>query len=206
MYKTFLSVAFKPDIMPMATTGTLPNKSCMFFIDGGYLREYLKETYPNDEITPIGLMAFVNYLDGFPREIKNAELVRVHYYDAMVDETEVELRREQMSYFDKLQLNVSWCEVKLGRCIKTKDGYRQKGVDILIAIDMLSKAYENHYDIAVLVAGDDDFVDLVRAVKDAGKIVFGAFMEKNVSKRLIKSLDFRICLKDKDLAMLIASK
>ena len=73
-----------------------------------------------------------------------------------------------------------------------KDGsgsYKQKGVDILMAIDMLTKAYESHYDVAVLLAGDDDLVDLVKAVKDAGKRVYGAFFKASCSKRLRDSFD-----------------
>jgi uncharacterized LabA/DUF88 family protein len=46
-------------------------------------------------------------------------------------------------------------------------------VDTLIAIDMISKAYENHYDVDILLAGDDDFLDVVNAVKNAGKRVYG---------------------------------
>lgn len=80
-----------------------------------------------------------------------------------------------------------------------KDGrgtFRQKGVDTLIALDMLSKAYENHYDSAILVAGDDDFLDVVHAVKNAGKKVYGAFFEKHISQDLKDSFDRRIHLVD----------
>lgn len=41
------------------------------------------------------------------------------------------------------------------------------GVDTLIAIDTVTKAYQNHYDVAVLLEGDDDFIDVVKAMKNA---------------------------------------
>ena len=66
---------------------------------------------------------------------------------------------------------------------------KQKGVGTLIAIDMLSKTYENHYDVAVLISGDHDFLDLVRAVKNTGKQVFGVFSEKTTSSDLKDSFD-----------------
>ena len=53
---------------------------------------------------------------------------------------------------------------------------------------MLSKAYENHYDIAILLSGDDDFLDIVTAVKDAGKRVFGTFIEGHISEVLKEGL------------------
>ncbi|MBS7648435.1 NYN domain-containing protein [Candidatus Bathyarchaeota archaeon] len=83
--------------------------------------------------------------------------VRVlYYYDTIVDETEQEKRQEQNSFFSIIR-SMPLCTVRLGQLIKTEEGYRQKGVDILMAIDMLSKAYENQYDITILLAGDGDF-------------------------------------------------
>ena len=43
---------------------------------------------------------------------------------------------------------------------------------------MLSHAHKGNYDIAILVAGDDDYVPLVRAVKAEGCRVVLWFFEK----------------------------
>ena len=49
--------------------------------------------------------------------------------------------------------NTDRFDVRLGHAIITGDlEFRQKGVDLLIGIDMINKAYEKQYDIAVLVA------------------------------------------------------
>ena len=45
----------------------------------------------------------------------------------------------------------------------------EKKVDIQIAIDMVSLAYENAYDTALLVSGDGDFVPVLKKVKELGK-------------------------------------
>ena len=47
----------------------------------------------------------------------------------------------------------------------------EKKVDIQMAIDIVSLAYENAYDIAVLVSGDGDFVPVVSKIKELGKNV-----------------------------------
>src|SRR5262245_6026602 len=52
---------------------------------------------------------------------------------------------------------------------------RSKGVDIALTKDMLSHAFLNNYDAAVLVAGDGDYMPLVEEVKRLGKIVYVAF-------------------------------
>ena len=55
---------------------------------------------------------------------------------------------------------------------------------------MLSKAYLNHYDTAILVGGDDDFLDIVQAVKNnTGKKVVGAYFQHNVSSALADNVD-----------------
>ncbi len=59
-----------------------------------------------------------------------------------------------------------------------KEGRREekaKGVDIMLTKDVLSHAFMDNYDIAVLVAGDGDYVPLVNEVKRLGKQVCVAF-------------------------------
>ena len=176
----------------------------MIFIDGGYLREGLKKEFDDDRISLEGFQSLVLYLVGLVGYAKiKGELIRTYYYDAIVDETEKEKRQEQSSFFTMMR-NLPFCTVRLGRLVKTGEGYRQKGVDIMMAIDMLSKAYANHYEIAILLAGDGDFVDLVEAVKDAGKRIYGAYLEEHVSENLLEGFDLPIMLTREQLKWLIS--
>jgi uncharacterized LabA/DUF88 family protein len=52
---------------------------------------------------------------------------------------------------------------------------RSKGIDITLTKDMLSHAFLDHYQDAVLVAGDGDYIRLVDQVKRLGKRVYVAF-------------------------------
>jgi uncharacterized LabA/DUF88 family protein len=54
---------------------------------------------------------------------------------------------------------------------------KAKGVDIALTKDMLSHAFRNNYDIAVLVAGDGDYLPVVEEVKRLGKLVYVWFFE-----------------------------
>jgi len=175
----------------------------MIFIDGGYLREGLRMNFKDDRISVEGFQNLIWYLMNLVGygNIKG-ELIRTYYYDAIVNESEKEKREEQKLFFDTLRA-APFCTVRLGRLVKTVEGYRQKGVDILMAIDMITKAYENQYDIAILLAGDGDFVDLVEAVKDAGKRIYGAYLEEHVSKDLLERLDVRVNLPENVLKRLI---
>jgi uncharacterized LabA/DUF88 family protein len=66
----------------------------------------------------------------------------------------------------------------------------EKKVDIRIAIDMVSFAYEDKYDIAALVSGDGDFLPVIKKLKDLEKQVeIWAFKYSlaNVLKKIITS-------------------
>jgi uncharacterized LabA/DUF88 family protein len=58
---------------------------------------------------------------------------------------------------------------------KPKNRSATKGVDIALTTDLLSNAYRDNYDAAVLIAGDGDYVPLVEEVKRLGKVVHVAF-------------------------------
>jgi uncharacterized LabA/DUF88 family protein len=58
------------------------------------------------------------------------------------------------------------------------DQQKSKGVDISLCKDVLSHAFQDHYDAAVLIAGDGDYVPLVEEVKRLGKLVHVWFFER----------------------------
>jgi uncharacterized LabA/DUF88 family protein len=61
---------------------------------------------------------------------------------------------------------------------KDKDK-KAKGVDIALSKDLLGHAHLDNYDVAVVVAGDGDYVPLVEEVKRLGKVVYGAFFKRH---------------------------
>lgn len=52
--------------------------------------------------------------------------------------------------------------------------YVEKQVDVLIAVDLVSLAHQDGYDVAYLLSADGDFVPAVREVQRLGKRVFAA--------------------------------
>ncbi len=70
----------------------------------------------------------------------------------------------------------------------------QKGVDTLIATDMVSMAFLGHYDIAFLVSGDGDLAPAVEAVKAAGKQIIVAAFSRSRSTAVGNAADHEIVL------------
>ena len=50
----------------------------------------------------------------------------------------------------------------------------EKAVDVMIAVDMVSLAHQDKYDVAYLVSADGDFTPAVKEVRDTGRQVFVA--------------------------------
>jgi hypothetical protein len=55
---------------------------------------------------------------------------------------------------------------------------KSKGVDITLTKDVLAHAFQDHYDIAMLFAGDGDYVPLIEEVKRRGKNVYVGFFAR----------------------------
>lgn len=62
-------------------------------------------------------------------------------------------------------------------CMFKRVDSREKGVDIALAKNMLVNAFSGSMSVAVLVAGDSDYVELVEEVKRYGCLVVGVFLE-----------------------------
>ena len=65
----------------------------------------------------------------------------------------------------------------------------EKGVDIMVATYLLRLAWEDRYDVGILVSGDGDFAYAVQAVKDLGKHVEIAAFPSNLSGELANVSD-----------------
>ena len=187
------------------------------FIDGYYLEKKVREKKWTDKREE-GLK--YQYIPNFlvqqtQRGSIRPQLERAYYYNALPnlkdldnikdkqDRENIKKKMEEIIQkneprFDAMRL-LDMFDVRLGRLVYSKNGEpRQKGVDSLIAIDMLSKAFRNQYDEAILLAGDSDFIEVVKAVKDTGVKVAGAFFKDNTSKELIQSFDKQIVLDNLD--------
>ena len=71
----------------------------------------------------------------------------------------------------------------------SSQGVAEKKVDINIAVDIISLAYENAYDTAVLVSGDGDFVPVVKRLKEIGKSVEVWAFKYSLANTLKKELE-----------------
>lgn len=136
---------------------------------------------------------------------KGRKLIRTYYYNApLKQQYDREKYQSQQRFFERLK-RTPYVSLKLGRLIYHQGApVAEKGVDIKIAVDMLRYAYEDTYDVAILVSGDGDFEDAIEAVKDRGKHVELAYFT-NAARQLIDACDVFIQL-NKDVLKPVFTK
>jgi len=170
------------------------NERVMIFIDGSNLYHSLKGFINRTDID-IGKLS--------KKMLDKRRLVRIYYYNAKVGLKEEPQRyRDQQAFFTSVS-GIPYSELRLGRLVyhnwPNSPPY-EKGVDIQLATDMITHSFKNNYDVAVLVAGDNDFVGALQAVKDNGKNVEVAlFGKERTSFRLRMVADKVITINSKYL-------
>lgn len=76
----------------------------------------------------------------------------------------------QKKLFEDLEGN-SFIELKTTPLKQSGAEVYQKGVDVLLATDLVNLAHTNAYDVAIVLSGDTDLIEAVKLVKSLGKTV-----------------------------------
>ncbi len=152
------------------------------FIDGSNLYHALRSNFRRHDLN---FAEFTSKLSGSRR------LFRTYYYNVLQDQNQrPEGYREQQEFLDILR-KTPYLEVRLGGTKKAQGIQVEKGIDIMLATDLLYFAWNDFYDVAVLVSGDADFAYALQAVKNMGKHAEVAYFESGVSKDLLNIADNR---------------
>jgi uncharacterized LabA/DUF88 family protein len=156
------------------------------FIDGSNLYHALRD---NCKRYDLNFAEFARKLCGERR------LFRIYYYNILQDQAQrPDGYREQQEFLDALR-KTPYLEVRLGRTKLQQGVPVEKGVDIMLATDLLHYGWKGLYETAILVSGDADFAYALQTVKDMGKHVEVAYFESNISKDLLGVADYQHLLK-----------
>jgi len=151
------------------------------FIDGSNLYHSLEE---NCGRADLDFNAFVHKL------LDGRSLFRTYYYNVLQDAEKGQAAQDQQKFLSSLY-NIPNFEVRLGTSKYRGDVLVEKGVDIMLATDLLQFGWRGLYDFAILVSGDGDFKYAVQVTKDIGKHVEVAAFPANLSYDLAQVADDR---------------
>jgi uncharacterized LabA/DUF88 family protein len=153
------------------------------FIDGSNLYHSVQSNFGRHDLN---FAEFANKLSAGRR------LFRIYYYNVLQDPSQYpDSHREQQEFLDVLR-KTPYLEIRLGSTKKALGV--EKGIDVMIATDLLYFAWSGFYDVAILVSGDADFAYAIQAVKNMGKHVEVAYFESGASKDLLDIADNRYLL------------
>jgi len=152
------------------------------FIDGSNLYHALRSSFRRQDLN---FAEFANKLCGC------RHLFRIYYYNVSQDPIQrPDAYREQQEFLDILR-RTPYLEARLGSTKVAQGIPVEKGIDIMLATDILYCAWNDFYDVALLVSGDADFTYALQAVKNMGKYVEVAYFEGGASKDLLNVADNR---------------
>jgi uncharacterized LabA/DUF88 family protein len=155
------------------------------FIDGSNLYHALRSNFRRHDL---------NFSDFTSKLCGSRNLFRTYYYNVLQDPVQwPDAHKEQQEFLDILR-KTPYLEVRLGSTKVAQGTPVEKGIDIMLATDLLYFAWNDFYDVALLVSGDSDFAYALQAVKNMGKHVEVAYFERGISKDLLNIADNRYLL------------
>ncbi|MFQ5772326.1 MAG: NYN domain-containing protein [bacterium] len=168
-------------------TKKYPNEKVQVFIDQANLYKVLKRKYENYQ---------VNYKKLALRLLGGRKLIRINIYVSTLNpEYEPEPSKSQHAWISFLQSTDSvTVKTRPLRYTPNKQRDREKGIDILLATDMLQQAYVDGYDTMILISGDGDYAPVLEEIKKMGKRVENAFLKESRSNALRSVCDVFIDL------------
>ncbi|HSX33919.1 MAG TPA: NYN domain-containing protein [Candidatus Saccharimonadales bacterium] len=132
-------------------------------------RELLKSLLDADEA-----ITYIGYYVGVVRDTKKAKN----------HEKALELIKNQQKVFE--QLKHQRIEVVKGYLLERDNKFFEKGVDVRLAIDIVSMAFEKQYDVAVVVSSDTDLIPAIVKAKQYKKDVVYVGFEHQPSLALLR--------------------
>ena len=167
----------------------MSNQKVAIFIDGSNLYHNLRR---------------FNIKTKFEEIIKKVEtrreVINVFYYTALLDKSIDEKRyNEHKRFLDKIKqipnFHIVLCNLRKVVLENGSVDFVIKGDDVYLATDLIKGAYENLYDVAIIISGDGDFVPAIKLVQKNNKKVINVFFPKSSSYLLRNCCNGSINLK-----------
>ncbi|MEM0135530.1 MAG: NYN domain-containing protein, partial [Thermoplasmatales archaeon] len=137
----------------------------IIFIDGSNVFRSI-QNYNHDN----GKSFRIDYLKLAESICNGRNLIRSYYYGS----EDVPSSEAHSGFLNKLRSSGFEVVSKPLKVYVGIDGVQtkfEKGIDVSLATDFISLAWENAFDTAVIVSGDSDYFDAIKRVKQKGKKV-----------------------------------
>lgn len=179
-------------------------KRVMIFIDSNNFESAVKSLYQGNH-QRIDYEKLAQYI---ATTKCNGNLQRLYYYTASGSDDKAKAAATKR-FVDTLNKKVPNCIAKTGylKIIgKKPDGtniYVEKGTDVNIAVDIVSLAFNNAYDEAVLLSADSDYEPAIQMARNYGKNVVVGVVDQQTAGYLKDICDDNFTLSKADISKVL---
>jgi cold shock CspA family protein/uncharacterized LabA/DUF88 family protein len=158
----------------------MPNKNLLdilrigIFYDGYYFYKvsnyYKYEHAKKSRISISGLHEFIrNEVSGLTKaDIRQCQIIDAHYFKGRSSARELGEKIQSERVFEDILMRENIVSHYLPLMYGENNTAQEKGIDVWLALEAYELAIYKHFDILVLVAGDGDYVPLVRKLHTLG--------------------------------------
>ncbi len=137
-----------------------------------------------------GHMKFLSRIAKIPDfEVKTRKLPKQSTAEVLQEKEE---KIRMLNLCDKCKIQVkNHCFDCIGESKK-----KEKGIDVMIAVDMVENSINNKCDYCVLLSGDADFIPAMNLIKEIGKKTSSTSLDKGYSSELRNTFPFFVLKRD----------
>jgi uncharacterized LabA/DUF88 family protein len=175
------------------------NMKIAIFIDGSNLYSKLKGLR-------IKSTSNFNYL-GFVKSLaKGEDVTYIGYYVGQVhiernNQISETLYSNQQKFFHHLETQIPEVEIVRGHIQNYNGIYKEKGVDVRLALDIYKFANQNFYDRAIVVSSDSDLLPAIRMAQTGGKEIEYIGFTNSSSIAMFRECKYKRLLSYEDLKL-----
>jgi len=147
----------------------MENKRAAIYIDGSNLYHKLSsETLKFENLKKFNYRGLAEWL------ARDRRIVSCRYYVGVIrakpsDQKGQELRQSQQKLFSHLTSQSQRFTIREGYIMEHKGIHYEKGVDVEMAVDLICGAYDDIYDVAILLSSDTDLIPAIKRVRSLKK-------------------------------------
>ncbi len=172
--------------MPAKASAPGSVERVMIFIDGSNLYHVLAQNCGRYDLV----------FDKFAEKLGNGrQVIRTYYYNIRQDPTFNPAASIEQDKFLTALFETPYFEIRLGVHRRHGDQMVEKGVDVMMATDIVVGAFRDIYDTAIVVSGDGDFYPAMQVAKDLGKHIEVVAFDSNLSPEAKRVADSATLLK-----------
>ncbi|SRR4030042_2229109 len=164
-------------------------------IDGSNFYNKVKKILPQAHLTYYDYAGLAKLIVGKKPDHINYYVGEIRKYPG--NKKSETLYANQQALF--LHLRKQNIEIKLGYLLLNEGIYREKGVDVQIAVDIVRGAIKDEYDKYYIISSDTDLLPAIQTAKSEGKEIVYVGFENFISRALSNNCSSTIILKKTDI-------